>query len=307
MKLRAAVIGASLWLLGVGSAAADIEIHQKHRFEARPGATVVVDVSFHSVEVTAVPGDSVDVTVDIVVKGSGGSAKNAANRLQPQFLVEGNKLVIRSTNQKGWSWKSISAKGKVTIRMPPNMDLSIDDSSGSAQVSGDFGDAVVRFDASSGSLTVDGAMRELHADISSGSVRAAVMRPLDRFSADASSGSVHLVGGAREAHVDTSSGSINLAGLLGDGYFETSSGSITCQWDAIPAEASVRAGASSGSVTLSFPKDAQLKGSVDVSSGGIRSDFPGTMRKKHMDLAGGPGAITVEVDTSSGSVKLLAN
>ncbi len=307
MHLRTGLAATLLCLSTAGSAAADIEIHQKHRFDARPGATVVVDVSFHEVEITAVPGNSVDVTVDITVKGDGGSAKNAADELKPQFLVEGDRLIIRSGVKKGWSWKSISAKGMVTISMPPGMDLSIDSSSGGTRISGDFGDAVVELDASSGSLTVDGAMRALNADISSGSVRVAVMRPLDRFAVDASSGSVRLTGGAREAHIDTSSGSINIAGLLGDGFFDTSSGSITAQWNAISAGASVRAEASSGSVNLTFPAGTQLEGSVDVSSGGIRSDFPGVMSKKHLDLDGGPDAINLRVETSSGGVKLMAN
>jgi DUF4097 and DUF4098 domain-containing protein YvlB len=298
------------FLLGLAvaaTAAADIEIHQKHSFDARPGATVVVDVSFHSVDVTAVPGDSVAVTVDIKVKGDGGSAKNVANELQPKFLVQGDKLIIRSTVKKGWSWKSVSAEGTITIAMPPGMNLSVDASSGGARLSGDFGDAVVDFDASSGSLTVDGAVGELHADLSSGSVHAAVMRPLKEFSVDASSGSVRLSGGAHEAHVDTSSGSVDVAGLLGDGFFDTSSGSITAQWRAIPAGASVRAEASSGSVSLAFPAGTQFDGSVDVGSGGIRSDFPGTIGKKQMHLTGGPGAVNLKVETSSGGVKLMAN
>lgn len=307
MHLRTGVAATLLCLAIAGSAAADIEIHQQHRFEARPGATVVVDVSFHAVEVTAVPGDSVDVTVDVTVKGSGGSAKNVANQLQPQFLVEGDKLIIRSSVKRGWSWKRVSARGTVTISMPPGMNLSIDSSSGGTRISGDFGDAAVDFDASSGSLTVDGAMREVDADISSGSIRVAVMRPLEKFSADASSGSVRLTGGAHEAHVDTSSGSINVAGLLGEGHFDSSSGSITAQWNAIPAGTNVRAEASSGSVTLTFPEGTRLKGSVDVSSGGIQSDFPGSKSKKHFDLDGGSGAVNLSVETSSGGVKLLSS
>ena len=307
MKMRAAVIGTSLVLLGAGHAAADIENHQTHSFDARPGATVVVDVSFHSIEVTAVPGDSVDVAVDIVVKGSGGSAKNAANALQPEFLVDGTKLIIRSRANKGWSWKSMSAKGKVTIAMPPDVNLTIDASSGDTRLSGDFGDALVAFDASSGSLTFDGAAREVKADISSRSVNVVVMRPLEKFAADASSGNVRLEGGAHQAHVGTSSGSIKATGLLGDGHFDSSSGSITAQWSAIPDGANVRAEASSGGVTLTFPEGTLLNGSVDVSSGGIRSDFPGAKSKKHLDLDGGPGAVNIAVGTSSGSVKLLAN
>mgnify|MGYP001812253347 FL=1 len=307
MRVRRIVTAVAVICLFAAGASAAIEIHQKHRFDARPGATVVVDVSFHNVEVVARPGDSVDVTVDITVKGDGSKAKTVANDLQPKFLDEGDKLIIRSTRKKGWNWKSASAKGHVTVEMPAGMNLVVDSSSGSAEISGDFGDGVVRFDASSGSLKVDGAMRELHSDTSSGSVRAAVMRPVDRFTADASSGSVRLTGGARQAQVDTSSGSINLAGLLGDAHFDASSGSITAQWNAIPADAKVRAGASSGSVSLSFPEGTVLAGSVDVSSGNIRTDFPGTMEKKHLTLEGGAAAVNVSVDTSSGSVKLISN
>jgi hypothetical protein len=307
MKLPATIGVAAICLLLAGSAAADIKIHQKHRFDARPGATVVVDASFHNIEVTAVPGDSVDVTVDVVVKGDGSRAKNAANDLQPQFLIDGNRLIIRSNVKRGWSWNSISAKGEITVTMPPGMNLAIDASSGGTRISGDFGDVVVNVDASSGSLTVDGAMRELSADLSSGSVKVAVMRPLEKFSVDASSGSVRLVGGAHSASIDTSSGSINVAGLLGNGHFDTSSGGITAQWTAIPSGANVRAEASSGSVHLAFPVGTRLNGSVDVSSGGIRSDFPGIMSKKHLDLDGGSGAVNLTVETSSGGVKLLAN
>jgi hypothetical protein len=307
MRARCVIAAIAFFCLVATGASAEIEIHQKHRFDAIPGGTVVVDVSFHHVEVTARPGASVDVTVDIEVKGSGGSAKNAANELQPQFLEEGNKLVIRSTRKKGFSWKSTPAKGLVTVEMPPGMNLVVDSSSGGAEISGDFGDAVVRFDASSGSLTVDGAMRELHTDTSSGSIRATVSRPVDAFTADASSGSVRFSGGARKTKVDTSSGSITVSNLLGDAHFDASSGSITAHWDAIPSDATVRAGASSGSVTLRFPPGTDLTGSVDVSSGGIRSDFPGVKSKDHLTLDGGPGAVRVKVDTSSGSVKLLAD
>ena len=96
MRVRTTVAVFAVCLLFAGSVAAEIEIHQKHRFDARPGATVVVDVSFHSVEVTAQPGNAVDVTVDITVKGSGSSAKNLANDLTPVFEEEGDRLIIRS-------------------------------------------------------------------------------------------------------------------------------------------------------------------------------------------------------------------
>jgi DUF4097 and DUF4098 domain-containing protein YvlB len=305
-RITIAVI-AALCLLATG-ASAEIEIHEKHRFDARPGDTVVIDVSFHGVEVTAQPGNAVDVTVDITVKGDGSSAKKAADDYRPVFEEEADRLIIRSTRKKGWSWKSVKAKGKVTVQMPPGMNLTIDSSSGSARINGDFGDSKVLFDASSGSLTVDGAMRELHSDLSSGSVRAAVSRPLEVFTSDASSGSARLTGGARVAKVHSSSGSINVSGLLGEGNFGASSGSIKAQWDAIPPKTSVRASASSGSVTLWFPQDTRISGSLEVSSGSLHSDFPALVRgKDKLELDGGSEAIDIEVDTSSGSIKLLAN
>jgi DUF4097 and DUF4098 domain-containing protein YvlB len=308
MRLRLTIAATAILCLFATSAAAEIEIHEKHRFDARPGATVVIDVSFHTVEVTAEPGSAVDVTVDLTIKGSGSSAKNVAADLRPVFADEGDKLIIRSRRKRGWSWKSVKAKGKVTVQMPPGMNLTIDSSSGSARINGDFGDSKVVFDASSGSLTVDGAMRELHSDLSSGSVRATVSRPLDVFISDASSGSSRLTGGARKAKAESSSGSINVSGLLGEGLFNASSGSIKAQWNAIPPKTTVRASASSGSVTLWFPQDTRISGSLEVSSGGLHSDFPTLVRgKDRLELDGGLEAVNVEIDTSSGSIKLLSN
>jgi DUF4097 and DUF4098 domain-containing protein YvlB len=110
------------------------------------------------------------------------------------------------------------------------------------------------------------------------------------------------------AHVESSSGSINVSGLLGEGRFSASSGSIKAQWISIPPQTTVRASASSGSVTLWFPQDTRISGSVEVSSGGLHSDFPALVRgKKKLELDGGPDAVNIEVDTSSGSVKLLTN
>ena len=307
MEVRLAIAAIAVLCLFAVNASAEIEIHEKHRFEAQPGATVVVDVSFHSVEVTAEPGSAVDVTVDITIKGNGNSAKKAAEEYRPVFKEEGDKLIIRSRRKKGWSWKSVKAKGKVTVSMPPGMNLTIDSSSGSARVIGDFGDARVVFDASSGSLIVDGAMGELHSDLSSGSVRATVSRPLDVFTSDASSGSVRLEGGAAEARVDSSSGSVRLHGLLGDADVDSSSGAVDLAWKTVAPSAKVRVDTSSGGVHLRFPPGTDLDGKVDTSSGGIRSDFPiHSKETDHAEFKGGADAVRLAVDTSSGGVRISA-
>lgn len=305
MKIRPMILIAAL-LLAANIAHAQIDLHQEHTFDARPGQTVVIDVSFHRVEVRVQPGATVHAVVDISTTRSGGKAERAVAELTPVFEDKGDTLLIRSTRKGGWSWSNGKLKGHVTVTMPPDLDLSVDSSSGSITIDGDLGDATVSCDASSGSVTVDGAMRELSIDTSSGSTKARVSRPLDQFNADASSGSVRLNGGARSASVDTSSGSITVTGLLGDADLSASSGSITARWDAISPGDEIRAEASSGSVTLELPPGTEISGTADTSSGGIESDFPGTFKRSSARFNGGPGAVEVRVNTSSGSVKVLS-
>ncbi len=305
MKIRPMILIAAL-ALAANVAHAQIELHQEHTFEARPGQTVVIDVSFHQVEVRVQPGATVHAVVDLATSGSNGKAERAIAELTPVFEDKGDRLLIRSTRKGGWNWSSAKLKGRVTVTMPPDLDLSIDGSSGSITIDGDLGDAAVSCDASSGSVTIDGAMRDLVVDTSSGSIKARVSRPLDRFTADASSGSIRLSGGARVTSADASSGSITVSGLLGDANLSTSSGSITARWDSIPPGASIRAGASSGSVTLELPPGTELSGTANTSSGGIESDFPGTFERSNARFNGGSGAVEIRVSTSSGSVRVLS-
>ena len=294
-------------LAATGVAFADTELYREHSFDATPGQTVSIDVSFHRVEVQIEPGSTVHAVVRIWSSSSSSRAERAVRELEPVFDERGSTLSIRSTRRGGWSWWNGTIKGSVTVTMPPGLDLEVDSSSGSIDIDGDLGDGEIRCDASSGSVTVRGATRSLHADTSSGSIKAYVDRPLENFSADASSGSVRLEGGAHTTSVDTSSGSITLDGLRGDAMLDASSGSITAHWDSIPPSATIRAGASSGSVTITLPPGTDVTGKASTSSGGIRSDFPGSIGKKSATFHGGSSAVDVRISTSSGSVKVLEN
>ncbi len=285
---------------------AGVELRQEHVFEARPGQKVSIEATFHTVEVEVVPGSTVRAVVEITSASSGSKAERAVEELRPVFEEKGDTLLIRSVRRGGWGWSGGGLRGRVVVTMPSGLDLAVESSSGSITVAGDLGDAAARCSASSGSVTVRGAMRELAADTSSGAIRVTVSRPLDRFTADASSGSVRLSGGAHDAFADTSSGSIDLDGLLGDAGMSASSGSIEARWDSIPAGASVKASASSGSVTLTLPPGTPVAGTADTGSGGIRSDFKGTFERRHATFAGGPGAVQVRVSTSSGGVSVTS-
>lgn len=289
-------------------AGADIDIVQEHVFDASPGQTVSIDVSFHKVKVIVEPGSQVHAVVELSTNSSSRKAEKAMEELAPVFKEKGDTLIIRSTRDGGWSsWWGNNVKGSVTVTMPPDLDLSIDSSSGSITISGDLGDGSVECDASSGSISIDGAMKNLAVDTSSGSTKVDLLRPVESFSADASSGGIRLYGGAHEASVDTSSGSITLEGLRGDASMGASSGSITAQWDSIPPNAEIDADASSGSVTIKLPPGTEVTGSASTGSGGIRSDFPGSFDRDSATFTGGSGAVEVRVSTSSGSVKVIEN
>jgi hypothetical protein len=272
------------------------------------GQRVVVDASFHRVEVTASSGSSVNVVVDLEVSASASKAQQWLADYQPEVTVKGDTIRIRSTREKkGWSWGSTSGKGLITVEMPTGHDLVVDNSSGSVVLSGDFGDAVVRVDNSSGSVRGEAAMTSLAVDNSSGGTRFTALRPLERFNVDCSSGSVRLEGGAHDVNVDASSGSVRLRGLLGDAHVDTSSGSVELSWSSIAPAARVHVDNSSGGARLEFPLGTDLKGTISTSSGGIRSDFPGESNRKgnSLRLTGGTNAVSVRVSTSSGGVKLV--
>jgi DUF4097 and DUF4098 domain-containing protein YvlB len=306
MKIKGALAVALLCLIPTAVSASSESIYREHVFEVRSGMSVTVDVSSLAVEVTARPGSTVEVTVDIEISGSTKKVRRAVNALEPVFREETDGVVIRS-RKKGFSgFGSANVRGRVTVVMPPDLDLMIDSSSGSSEVTGDFGTGNIVCDASSGSFRVTGAARSVVADLSSGSVVVDLTRPAESVRADTSSGSVTLKGGAALFQADTSSGSISADGLEGDATMDASSGSITASWTAIPSSASIRADASSGSVRLTLPAAASLNGTVNTSSGGIHSDFSGRLSDDgdRMEFDGGPNAVQINIDTSSGSVHL---
>jgi hypothetical protein len=292
-------------IAAAGFSGAAESLHAEHTFTAVPGGKVVVDVSFHSVEVRVEPGAEVRAVVDLEFGGS--KAAKMIEQHAPEFLEDGSTVTIRSLSKRSsWGWSR--KKGRVEVVMPPGMDLLVDASSGSVTIEGDLGSGAIECDTSSGSIRVHGGARELVVDASSGSVRAELAGPVERVRADTSSGSISIHASTADLTAGASSGSIDVSGLTGSASLDTSSGSITARWSEISPGARVGADASSGSVRLYLPFGTELDGVIDTSSGRIHSDFDGEMNEErnHLRLSGGPDAVGLRVDTSSGGVRLIA-
>ena len=83
-KTRSLILITAL-ILTATVAQAQIELHQEHTFDARPGQTVSIDVSFHRVEIKIQPGAEVHAVVDLSASGSSGKAERAIEELTPVF------------------------------------------------------------------------------------------------------------------------------------------------------------------------------------------------------------------------------
>lgn len=309
MRTRVLSLLAAGVLTAATASAFTDRIDVSHSFDARPGATVVIDASFHDVEVVARPGATVDVRVQVDVTGAQSKVRKAIDELTPKFESRGSTILIRSARKdhSGWGWGNVRMEGRIEVTMPPGLDLSVDVGSGEVVLKGDFGDAKLDADSGSGSVRFDGAATDFAADTGSGSVEVAVTRPLRRFVADTGSGSVVLEGGADEARADTGSGGVRLEGLRGSANVDTGSGSVAASWTSIVPGSAIRADTGSGGVTLELPTGTVLGGLVSTGSGGIDSDFGGRQNDDdELRFDGGPGAVTVRVDTGSGGAVLRA-
>jgi hypothetical protein len=287
----------------VAAGAATESSHTEKSFPAAEAESVVVDVSFHDVEVHVRPGDTVDFVVDIRVSASGPKARRILGDYEPVFSHRNGELRMRSTRD-GSSWGWVRAEGQVRVEMPPGMDLDVDGSSGECRVKGDLGAARVTCETSSGDIVVQGSARKVVADASSGDVEIRLSEEAESVRVSTSSGEVTVDGPMAELRVDTSSGDMRLRGLAGSADLGASSGDIEATWDRIPSGARVTANSSSGSVRFRFPAGTTLEGHVDTSSGRISSDFTGIYERHRMHFEGGPSAVRLVVDTSSGGVTL---
>jgi hypothetical protein len=166
--------------------------------------------------------------------------------------------------------------------------VNADTGSGDIRLSDIVGSVLA--DTGSGDITLAGIDGEtVEADTGSGRIEGRGVRA-DRISFDTGSGRIEVEGlEARVARVDTGSGRVNL-GFVGD-----------------VRDLAVDTG--SGSVTIRFATAVDAEIEIDTGSGGIDVDLPDTVRRgggrTSWEGTAGSGRGSIEIDTGSGSVRLL--
>ena len=184
-------------------------------------------------------------------------------------------------------------------------DLSIDTGSGSVSALDISGS--LEIDTGSGSVVARGVEGELGVDTGSGRVEVSDVRGR-LIEIDTGSGSVrgHSLS-ADELTVDTGSGSIELETVsASDVQLDTGSGKIDIEMmtdiDRLDADTG------SGSITVRAPAGLGATVDIETGSGGIDLDFPvevRSVRRDHVRGTIGDGRGEINIDTGSGSIRLL--
>lgn len=184
-------------------------------------------------------------------------------------------------------------------------DLLIDTGSGEVIASDITGSLDI--DTGSGAIEVRGVAGDLRVDTGSGRVDASGVVGTELV-LDTGSGAITVA--AIEAdivRIDTGSGRIEMEDITsGDVVVDTGSGAVDVELLSDVERLSIDTG--SGSVTVRVGADLGARVLIETGSGGIDLDFPVEVRSVRRDrLLGliGDGAGEIEIDTGSGSVRML--
>ena len=269
-------------------------------FRVRSGGELQLDLGSENVTVRTVSGDRARV----VVEGRGRDAEAEFQRRRFSARTNGRTLVVRTDPpRRRWSMSRTDARFQVTVEVPRRYSAVLDLGSGNVEVASLRGD--LRVDVGSGNVDVadvDGGRVVL--DTGSGNVRARSLRGDVRI--DTGSGRVQVDRVEGSLVVDTGSGSVAVGSVDGPSEIDTGSGSIELTLRSASA-ASLSAG--SGSITVRVPRGAGFDVDLDGSSVGIDSalGFSGDRERDEARGRLGQGGPRLRVDTSSGSVRLIAS
>lgn len=290
-----------------------------------------------------------DFNEDLEVGGSSGSLTAASLVLDEVYLksssgslsvkdIEAGVLEIRASSgsmvvediTSEGSTIIDSSSGRVTISEVNAYDLSIDVSSGSIKLKNIMTKEALKLKASSGTVTIETAEAgSVLVDVSSGSVNLSNIVSTGKLTVDGSSGRMTLedvsaseldlsnssgsINGSdlitKETNVSVSSGKIDIQGELGKVTTDGGSGSTTIRCETFGDNISIDA--SSGSIDLYLPDNAEFEAFIDKSSGGFDSNFFVNEKEDYdgYDLYAytidGKDGFQIYINTGSGSIDIL--
>lgn len=283
--------------------------HKTASVAAHPGGTVKLVLSRHDLVVDVKSGDKVSVTTEIWSSaGSSDEKSRIIKRFAPSVETSGDDVVIRSPTHHGWhfGWGG-SPQARVTVVMPGNMNLEYRLGSGDFRYDNPAAKIDVKGESGSGDVRFAGDPGRLHLSAGSGDMEVASGADAGPVSVHTGSGDVEFRGTATTLSLGTGSGDVTAtAAVTKSAKLGSGSGDIVVHWNKVAAGASISGGSGSGDLVMYFPPSTVVGGKISTGSGDVNSDFPALIHgsRHSFTLSGGPGQITVDLDTGSGDITL---
>lgn len=205
---------------------------------------------------------SVIAEIHIVGVSDRKAQKIMADDLQLYLKKDGDKAVLKSAwddNNSFFSFFGSDVYVDLTVTLPMNMRLNVDDGSGDAVISNIH--QPVKVDDGSGDLNIDRVFGDLKIDDGSGDTRLTDI--VGNVTLDDGSGDIFVDKIKGNVAVDDGSGNVKIDGIVGDIYIDDGSGDITIKTIA----GNVTVNDSSGSIHIDgVEKDVTIE---DDSSGTV--------------------------------------
>ncbi|TAH19643.1 MAG: hypothetical protein EAZ08_08055 [Cytophagales bacterium] len=263
-------------------------------------------------DVNVVGGSGSGVSLNGKITGSGDNSKD----LKIMHRQSGNTLEVwidRPNRNSNWSWGWNNMNGKLDLKVPAQIDLMVDNSSGNVGVQG-ITYATCDISASSGDvkaekMTTDLKIRATSGDISAeqikGSVKARTTSGSQRLSAvtgkidaEATSGDIRIDTAEGDIAGETTSGSWDIENAKGAFDLRSTSGDIEGKNIMLTSSSNFRS--SSGEIDMRLKNDMKaLSFDLQASSGFLRAGEIRSERKLLMKNGG--NSIEIRGISSSGS------
>lgn len=308
---RAFLVAALVSMPAAALARPPLIYHRAANLVAHPSGTVRLVLSRHDVVVHVRKGDSVTVTTEIWAGASSESAKqDIIKRLAPRVSAKGDDILVEAPRQHGWSinlgWGA-GPEALVTVTLPPGMAVNYRLGSGDFRFDNPGADNAIQGWSGSGDVVVKSAAKALAVKAGSGDITVVHAGDKAEVRLRTGSGDIVFSGAAGSLKAGAGSGDIMIHdAAAGAADLSTGSGDIIARWRKFAAGGAVAASAGSGDVEMYFPSDTVIGGRIATGSGDVDTQFPATIQGNHhaYTLAGGSGAVQVDLSTGSGDVSL---
>ncbi|HHP7241597.1 MAG TPA: DUF4097 domain-containing protein [Cyclobacteriaceae bacterium] len=238
--------------------------------------SLMVEGSFSNIYIT---GQGNKVVFDGIITGSG---KKGKYTIEHEIINGKLKVWI---DRQGSNWGYNNLRSKLNFKIPENIDIVIDNSSGNIELENLSGNNI-EVDASSGNITANNINNDI--------------------SVEASSGNIKLYGAKGNISANASSGNLSLNDITGNINAKTSSGNITIR----NSKGNISATNSSGDIKIN---DTTGSLELETTSGGIKgtgvkitgdSFLSSSSGNISMDVENNPKEYAYDLKTSSGNIKV---